>query len=66
MEYYYRTNDWEDIAARDPAYISVKDFRVPYAVFENEPEKTNDPGRIAAELARVTERLWGNRFTADR
>ena len=66
MEYYYRTNDWESIASRDPAYIRVKDFRVPYAVFENEPEKTNDPQLIAAELARVTERLWGNRLPANR
>jgi hypothetical protein len=47
----YRTNDWETIASRDPAYIRVKDFRVPYAVFENEPEKTSDPQLIAAELA---------------
>jgi hypothetical protein len=66
MEYYYRTNDWEDIAARDPAYIRVKNFRVPYAVFENEPEKTHDPKLIAAELQRVTERLEGNRLPASR
>ena len=66
MEHYYRTNDWEDIALRDPAYIRVKDFRVPYAVFENEPEKTHDPKLIAAELGRVTERLWGNRLPANR
>jgi hypothetical protein len=66
MEHYYRTNDWEDIALRDPAYIRVKDFRVPYAVFENEPEKTHDPKLIGAELARVTERLWGNRLPANR
>jgi hypothetical protein len=58
MEYYYRTNDWEEIAARDPSYISVKDYRVPYAVFENEPEKTGDPARIGTELERVTEKLW--------
>jgi hypothetical protein len=66
MEHYYRTNDWEDIALRDPAYIRVKDFRVPYAVFENEPEKTHDPELISAELGRVTEKLWGNRLPANR
>jgi hypothetical protein len=66
MEHYYRTNDWEDIALRDPAYIRVKDFRVPYAVFENEPEKTHDPELISAELGRVTEILWGNRLPANR
>lgn len=66
MEYYYRTNDWEDIASRDGAYVRVRDFRVPYAVFENEPEKTNDPARIAAELARVTGSLWTNRRPGNR
>jgi hypothetical protein len=66
MEYYYRTNDWEGIAIRDPAYVRVKDFQVPYAVFENEPEKTHDPKLIAAELERVTKRLWGNRRPANR
>jgi hypothetical protein len=44
----------------------VKDFRVPYAVFENEPEKTHDPELISAELGRVTEKLWGNRLPANR
>ena len=66
MEYYYRTNDWEDLERRDPAYIRVGDFRVPYAVFENEPEKTHDPKLIAAEMARVTEKLWANRLPANR
>ncbi len=66
MEHYYRTNDWEEIAARDPAYVRVKDFSVPYAVFENEPEKTHDPKLIAAELARVTGTLWKNRLPDSR
>jgi hypothetical protein len=66
MDHYYRTNDWEDLSSKDPAYIGVKDFRIPYAVFENEPEKTHDPGLIAAELARVTGTLWKNRRPANR
>jgi hypothetical protein len=59
MEFYYRTNDWEKIAANDPSTIEVKGIKVPYAVFENEPEKTCDPALIAQELERVTSRLWG-------
>jgi len=66
MEYYYRTNDWEDIERRDPSSIRVGDFRVPYAVFENEPEKTHDPKLITAEMARVTEKLWAERLKAGR
>jgi hypothetical protein len=58
MEFYYRTNDWEKLASRDPNFIEVKGMKIPYAVFENEPEKTLDPDLIAGELERVTGRLW--------
>jgi hypothetical protein len=54
MEFYYKTNDWEALAAKNPKHIDVKGFKVPYAVFENEPEKTLDPKLIGAELERVT------------
>jgi len=58
MEYYYKTNDWEKLTADDTNYITIKGFKVPYAVFENEPEKTDDPVKLGAELERVTYRLW--------
>ncbi len=58
MEYYYRTNDWEKLSARDPRYIEVRGYRIPYAVFENEPEKTLDPVKIGDELERVSGILW--------
>lgn len=54
MEYYYKTNDWDKLEARDPKFITVKGFKIPYAVFENMPEKTLDPAMIGAELERVT------------
>ena len=57
MEYYYKVNDWEKLEARNPKYIEVKGFKVPYAVFENEPEKTLDPVQIGIELERVTKNL---------
>jgi hypothetical protein len=59
MEFYYKTNDWEAIAAADPQTIDVRGFKVPYAVFENEPEKTLSPALLAAELEKVTTRLRG-------
>ncbi len=58
MEFYYRTNDWERLAAKNSNYIDVKGFKVPYAVFENEPEKTLDPVLIGQELEMVTTKLW--------
>jgi hypothetical protein len=59
MDFYYRTNDWESLAAKDANYIEVKGFKIPYAVFENEPEKTLDPVLIGQELERATKKLWG-------
>jgi hypothetical protein len=58
MEFYYRTNDWEQIEARDANFIEVRGHRIPYAVFENMPEKTLNPDLIAAELERTTSKLW--------
>jgi hypothetical protein len=58
MEFYYKINDWEKLEAKNPHTIEVKGFKIPYAVFENEPEKTLDPMLIGNELERVTTKLW--------
>ena len=58
MAYYYRTNDWETLAGTNPEHIPVRGHSIPYAVFENEPEKTGDPTLLGEELARVTDKLW--------
>lgn len=57
MEFYYKTNDWETLEAKNSRVIEVKGIKVPYAVFENMPEKTDDPAKIGPELERVTKRL---------
>lgn len=61
MEFYYKTNDWDKLEAKNPDFIEVKGHKVPYAVFENMPEKTLDPKLISEELERVTKKLWGMR-----
>ncbi len=61
MEVYYKTNDWEQLEARDPNSIEVREHRIPYAVFENLPEKTHDPELIGEELERATTKLWATR-----
>ena len=58
MEYYYKTNDWEKIEAADPKVIKVKGFEIPYAVFDNMPEKTLDPVLLGNELEKATTKLW--------
>ncbi len=61
MDFYYRVNDWEELAKKDPDYLDVKGLKVPYAVFENEPEKTLDPVKIGEELERVMKKIWSKR-----
>ena len=56
--FYYKTNDWDSLEAKDPDFIEVRQFRVPYGVFENMPEETLDPRLIGAELECVTCKLW--------
>ena len=58
MDFYYKTNDWEKLTAKDANFIDIKGFKVPYAVFENEPEKTLDSAKLGAELERATAKLW--------
>jgi hypothetical protein len=58
MEFYYKTNDWAKLESAHPEFITVKGFKIPYAVFENEPEKTLDPKLIGEELERATKKLW--------
>lgn len=59
MDFYYKTNDWDKLEAKDPNFIEVKGFKIPYVVFENMPEKTLDPKLIGEELERATKKLWG-------
>ena len=61
MDFYYKINDWEKLAAKNPNFIEVKGIKVPYGVFENEPEKTLDPTLIGKELERVTQKIWKSR-----
>jgi hypothetical protein len=61
MDFYYKTNDWDALEAQDPNHLYVRGFKIPYAVFENEPEKTLDPASIGKELERVTSKIWSLR-----
>jgi hypothetical protein len=61
MEFYYKVNDWEKLEAMDPNFIDVKGYKIPYAVFENIPEKTHDPKLISKELEQATKKMWSLR-----
>jgi hypothetical protein len=58
MDFYYKINDWDKIEAKNPSHIDVNGIKVPYTVFENEPEKTLDKNLIGQELERATSKIW--------
>ena len=59
MEYYYKTNDWEKLAAEDPKYINAKGIKLPYAVFDNESDLTTPGGEpLGNALEETFQTLW--------
>jgi hypothetical protein len=58
LEMLYKASDWEQISGSDPNYIAVKGLKVPYAVFDNEPEKTDKPEILGKHLDEVCTKLW--------
>lgn len=59
MEFYYKTNDWERLSGgRKSGTIRIGGHDVPFAVFDNEPEQTDDPAKLGPALERVFQALW--------
>lgn len=59
MERLYRSNDWARLSGDQPeGIIKIKGHEVPFAVFENEPEKTDDPAKLGPALVQVLDKLW--------
>jgi hypothetical protein len=57
IEMLYKESDWDEFAS-DPHYLPAGERKVPYAVFENMPEKTDKPDVLGAHLEDVLGRLW--------
>ena len=58
MDFYYRDSDWAEIEAADPGVVDVRGFKVPYAVLDNEPEVTDDHGKMGPMLEGLLADLW--------
>jgi hypothetical protein len=59
MEKYYKTNDWEKLASgKSQGIMEIKGHRVPFTVFQNEPEQTDDPAKLGPALEEVFGKLW--------
>jgi hypothetical protein len=55
----YCDEDWAEFTAADPDFLSVRGFRVPYVVFENEDDMgVCGPGEFVARLETALGRLW--------
>ena len=61
IEMMYKESDWDEFTTSDDSYLHVRDKRVPYAVFQNMPEITDQPEKLGGHLDEVTSRLWSLR-----
>lgn len=58
LEMLYKESDWCTFTSPDPDFLHVGDHKVPYGVFDNMPEKTDDPEKIRPHLQEVLGKLW--------
>ena len=61
IEFLYKESEWEEFSSKDPRYLLVRNRRVPYVVFDNEPEKTDKPEVLGKHLEEVCAKLWSSR-----
>jgi hypothetical protein len=58
----YKDDDWDAFTSKDEAYITVRDHRIPYLIFENEDDVTTRGGEELGErLDKALESLWVSR-----
>jgi hypothetical protein len=61
LERLYKEVDWDSFKGSEPGFIPVSGRRIPYAVFDNMPEKTDKPAVLGAHLEDVLAKLWARR-----
>jgi len=58
LEMLYKDSDWQNFSSKDPNCLLVRNHKIPYAVFENEPEITDKPDILGAHLEEICRKLW--------
>ena len=59
MEKLYRDDDWSSFTADDPNYLTVKGYKVPYTVLDNDDDVTTQSGEaLATQLENNLDSLW--------
>ena len=61
IEMLYKESDWAEFSGPDREFLHVGNRRVPYAVFRNMPEITDQPEKLGRHLEEVTTALWQRR-----
>jgi hypothetical protein len=61
LERLYKEVDWECFKGNDPEFLHFSGRRIPYAVFDNMPEKTDKPDVLGGHLEDVLMKLWSSR-----
>jgi hypothetical protein len=64
LERLYKDVDWERFKGTDPDYVLFSGRKIPYAVFDNMPEKTDKPDVLGAHLEEALHKLWTRRQEA--
>jgi hypothetical protein len=59
MERLYKDNDWEEVSAGDPHFLTIQGLKVPYVVFENEDDVTTArEEELGQRLEETLGKLW--------
>jgi len=58
LEMMYKESDWDQFTAQDKDYIHTQGTKLPYAVFNNMPEKTDSQAKIAPHLEEILNKAW--------
>ncbi|NOY61127.1 MAG: hypothetical protein GXO75_19625, partial [Calditrichaeota bacterium] len=58
LERLYKEVDWEKVSSGDAEFLTIKGIKVPYVVFENMPEKTDDFSKLEPALEGSLAKLW--------
>jgi hypothetical protein len=58
LERLYKEVDWQEFSAADPHFVTIKGFKVPYVIFQNEPEITDKPVELGNHLEEILQKLW--------
>lgn len=58
LERLYKEVDWNQVRSGDTEFLTIKGIKVPYVVFENMPEKTDDFSKLEPALEESLAKLW--------